>query len=89
MGILLFMDTLHTTRDVIAELGGTAKLARCLGVGRTAVNNWAVTGIFPAKTYKAIKLMLRARKKTAPDRLWSFVQVTFPSECIVRPGVGA
>jgi hypothetical protein len=81
-GILVSMETLHTTRDVIAALGGTARLARCLGVGRTAVNNWAVTGVFPAKTYLAMKLMLKARKKTAPDDLWSFVRITSPKECL-------
>lgn len=82
LGILASMETLHTTRDVIAALGGAAKLAKCLGVGRTAVNNWAVTGTFPAKTYLAMKLMLKAKNKAAPDSLWTFVQITSEGDCL-------
>lgn len=64
-----------TTREVITALGGAAELGRILGVGATAVSNWAVTNVFPARTYKAIKALMRTAGIDAPDTLWTFIDV--------------
>lgn len=64
------MKKFVTPHEVIEALGGRVKLAERMGVGRTAVCNWAVKG-FPPKTYVALKAALRDELKAdAPDILW-------------------
>jgi hypothetical protein len=63
------MKKLTTTKDVIAELGGTAGIALLTGADAKAISVWR-TRAFPWKTYPIIIAALEKRGKTAPATLW-------------------
>lgn len=53
-------------------LGGPAAVARLFGVRRSAVSNWAQSGVFPPKTYLLFVQKLANVGHTAPHSLWDF-----------------
>ncbi len=65
------MDELHTTSDVIDELGGLKAVAGLTGSNNKAVWNWRGFDTFPSNTYLVMIGALHARGKTAPASLWS------------------
>jgi len=65
-----FHSELHTTSDVIDELGGNHVVAALTGSNAKAVSMWRTLGKFPWRTQMTITEALRERKKTAPNSLW-------------------
>ena len=65
------MDELHTTSDVINELGGLKAVAKLTGTNNKAAWNWRSFDSFPSNTYLVMIEALRERGKTAPASLWS------------------
>ena len=55
--------------DVIAALGGPARVAQLCETTSRAVYNWKRK--FPANTYVALQTELRKDKLEAPDSLWT------------------
>lgn len=66
-------------RSVVKELGGVKATAEMFGRTENAVWNWIATDQFPANTYVAIRNWLKARRKSAPDALWSMVDAAPPA----------
>ena len=64
------METLHTTSEVMDELGGNTAVASLTESRPKAVWNWRKAGVFPSNTYVAITGALKAKGKTAPASLW-------------------
>ena len=64
------MQELHTTADVIAELGGADAVAELTGSNKKAVSMWKTAKRFPWHTQLPITDALRARRKIAPISLW-------------------
>lgn len=58
---------------LITELGGGTRLARLLGVERSAVYNWRQRG-FPRHTYIALQRILTDRGLSADPSLWRMTQ---------------
>lgn len=64
------MAHLNTTSEVIDALGGTAAVARLMGVSLQVVTNWRARKQFPAYTYLGLKEALGERN--VPNTLWRF-----------------
>lgn len=65
---------LHTTSDVIDELGGNHAVGELTQSKPKAVSMWRTMGKFPWRTQMTITNALRARKKTAPESLWGMTK---------------
>ena len=61
---------LTTVDDVVAQLGGTKRVARMTRCGVTAVCNWRARGCFPARFYVRMQTKLIEKGFVAPAKLW-------------------
>ena len=66
------MKTLHSVKDVIAELGGRQAFADLTGASIKAIAHWRWQNQFPAKTYLVVSDALTKRDCAADVGLWSF-----------------
>lgn len=62
---------LPDVRSVVEALGGIAKTAERFDVVYGAVCNWIAKGQLPAYTAFEIKPLLRRKRLSAPDALWT------------------
>ena len=69
---------LHTTADVIEELGGAKVVAALFNHHPNAVRNWRSKGLFPPHTLLILSLELEKRGLSAPQKLWDFTQPPGP-----------
>ncbi len=71
------MTHLLKPTQAIDALGGTASVARLMGVSKQVVSNWRGMERFPAYTYPNLKSALEERGIEAPTELWRFEQPKF------------
>jgi hypothetical protein len=64
------MKTLHTTKEVIAALGGNLAVAALTGRTNKASWNWGRFTTFPANTYLVMNAELARRGFDASPALW-------------------
>lgn len=66
------MPHLKTARQVVAALGGTAKVSKLTRSTEKAVWHWVgAAEKFPANQYVAMQRALKRRRMTAPAWLWA------------------
>jgi hypothetical protein len=62
---------LPDVRSVVEALGGISKTAERFGVVYGAVHNWTTKNTLPAYTAFEIKPLLKRKRLSAPDALWT------------------
>lgn len=79
----MVMRELHSTSEIMDELGGTHAVAELTGRKYSAAFNWRSQDAFPANTYVALIHALEAKALTAAPALWgmSVIPTTSISEC--------
>lgn len=68
------MRELHSTSEIMDELGGTHAVAELTGRKYSAAFNWRSQDAFPSNTYVAITAALAARGIAASPRLWGMIR---------------
>lgn len=64
------MKEFQTPREIISALGGPRVLAARLGLGRTAVHNWAAQDYIPVYAEAAIREALGEIEARCPDNIF-------------------
>jgi hypothetical protein len=64
------MRELHTTSEIMDELGGIKAVAELTGRKYSAAFNWRASGSFPANTYVVLIDALKERDCVASPQLW-------------------
>lgn len=66
------MDKSKQLAKTIADDLGRAEIARAVGVGKTAVSNKVVRGMYPAQWFIAMKALAAAREYELPVAAFDF-----------------
>lgn len=76
------MFDIETIDDLIGAFGGPSKLGAHLGIGDTAVHNWAARGFVPPSWHLRLFVDLKARGATVNPELFelerSAARVLYP-----------
>jgi DNA-binding transcriptional regulator YdaS (Cro superfamily) len=65
---------LTSVAAAIQHLGGTAYVARLVGVRNSAVSNWISDNRFPPRRYMQLSRELKRAGATVDESLWGFKQ---------------